>query len=245
MLFITTWLWGDKYDTRDVCRLRAGVERHLHQPHLFTCIVEPGARGRDLARALAPDIVSLPFAHSELIEYPGCFVRLEMFSEGFQLKLGAEPGDRIVCMDLDSVVTGHLDPLFDRPETFMILQGANAANPCPYNGSLMMLRAGCHREVWDDFDLDTELCWRKDDTDALDRKGCYYEFPDDQGWLAHKLPGMPGWKVGPQSGVYAFQKPGWPPGTDLPAGARLVVFPGARSPETFKNLPWIREHWRT
>jgi hypothetical protein len=134
-------------------------------------------------------------------------------------------------MDLDSVVTGTLDPLFVRAETFMILQGANAANPCPFNGSLMMLRAGWHDEVWTDFDLVKANAVPK------------YEFPDDQGWLYHKLPNAAGWKVGPQSGVYAFQKPGWPKGEALPKDSRLVVFPGWRSPEKFKHLPWVQQNW--
>lgn len=226
MLVVVTWLWGDKYGQDDVRKLQAGVSRNLKQDHRF--------------------FVAKPQAEDEhLTKIAGCFCRLRMFDPAWQKQMDITEGDRIVCMDLDSVVTGELDPLFNRPERFMILQGANAANPCPFNGSLMMLRAGAHPEVWSDFSIDKA------------KAVPFYEFPDDQGWLHHKLPKAAGWKVGSPSGVYAFAKPGWPvaqvedicngrksnvPG-DLPKDARLVVFPGWRSPEKFKHLDWIKKHW--
>ncbi len=72
----------------------------------------------------------------------------------------------------------------------------------------------------------------------------FYEFPDDQGWIWHKLPRAAGWLAGPTSGIYGFKKPGWPPGDNLPADARLVAFPGARDPSQFTHLPWVRKYWR-
>lgn len=210
MLTICTWLWGDKYSQDDVRKLRAGVERNLNQEHRFlVCFPTHG------------DV--------ELTKIPGCFARLRMFDAGWQSAY--TDAERFVCIDLDVVITGPLDPLFNRAENFCILQGANAANPCPYNGSLWMLRAGYRPDVWSDFSIEAA------------GKVPFYEFPDDQGWLHHKLPNAAGWNVGSQSGVYAFQKPAWPRGDDLPADARMVVFPGWRSPEKFKHLPWVQENW--
>lgn len=214
MLTIVTWLWGEKYGTNDVLKLRAGLARNLRQPY------------RMLVASPEPEDVPLT-------SIPGCFVRLRMFDPEWQANaMKVEAGGRIVCIDLDVVVTGPLDPLFDREEAFLILQGANASNPCPYNGSLWMLRAGYRPDVWTDFSIE----------DA--KEVPHYEFPDDQGWMAHKLPNAAGWKAGSSSGVYAFQKPGWPKGDALPSDARLVVFPGWRSPEKFKRLAWIEEQWR-
>jgi hypothetical protein len=147
-------------------------------------------------------------------------------------------------MDLDTVITDSLDPLFDRPEPFLILQGGNATNPCPFNGALQMLRPGYRHDVWDDFSIEAA------------QKIPYDSFPDDQAWLAYKLPGAAGWKVGPETGAYVFRKPAWPgyiswdiaidEGTDkdLPKGARLVTFSGWRSPARFEHLPWIKQNWR-
>lgn len=210
-LAITTWRWGAKYDGYYVKRLKAGVARHLKQEHKF-CVFAPEAEDEYLTKI------------------PGCFARLRMFDPGWQEKRGLT--GRIVCMDLDAVVTGPLDPLFDRPEKFVIMHGGNASNPCPFQGSLQMLRAGARPDVWKDF--------------SLKRAGevKYYEFPDDQAWLADKIPDAAGWKVGPESGVYCFQKPGWPKGDSLPEDARYVAFPGWRDPKLFPNLDWVRQHWQ-
>jgi hypothetical protein len=215
MITICTWLWGNKYTVKDVAKLRSGVERHLKQPHRFIVISD---QFRD----------AYPILDTHL--YAGCFARLRLFDPRFQESVGVE--DRIVVMDLDSIVTGPLDVLFDRPDNFMTLTGVNAANPCPYNGSVWMLRAGYRPDVWHDFSLEAA------------EHVPYYEFPDDQAWLAHKIPNVVGWKAGSQSGIYGFQKPGWPKGKDLPHDARLVVFPGWRAPSKFTHLPWVKEHWQ-
>lgn len=209
-LTVGAWFWGDKYNSNYIGRLQRGVARHLTQPYRFK-IFNPSQEDEYLTKL------------------PGCFARLRMFDPKWQKENDI---DRLVCLDLDSVITGPLDPLFDRPEPFVILQGANAVNPCPYNGSLMMLRAGAHPEVWNDFSLEAAQQIPK------------HEFPDDQGWLWHKVPGTARWKAGSESGVYAFQKPGWPRGTkSLPSDTRLVVFPGWRDPAKFVHLDWVRENW--
>lgn len=213
MLIISTWRWGAKYQGHYVERLKAGIARNLKQEHRFAVF---GPEADD----------------DYLTKVPGCFCRLRMFSPVWQQKHQISRGDRIVCIDLDVVVTGPLDELFDRSEDFVILQGANAQNPCPYNGSVQMLRAGCHAQVWSDF--------------SLKNAGMvpFHEFPDDQGWLAARIPNASGWKVGSESGIYAFQKPGWPKGDALPSDARVVAFPGWRDPNRFAHLGWVKEYWR-
>lgn len=210
-LTVCTWRWGGKYAGHYVERLKAGVARHLKQEYKFA--------------------VFAPRAEDEyLTKIPGCFARLRMFDPQWQADHKIE--GRLVCLDLDTVITGPLDPLFDRPEPYVILHGGNASNPCPYNGSMSMLRTGAHPEVWKDF--------------SLKRAGevKFFEFPDDQGWLADRIPNAAGWKVGSESGVYCFQKPGWPKGNDLPADARIVAFPGWRDPSKFTHLDWVKENWR-
>jgi hypothetical protein len=214
MLHISCWLWGDKYSDSHVAKLAAGIARHTTQPYRWS-VFEP-----------EPEDVYLT-------KLSGCFCRLRMFDPEWQRRHDIEICERLVCLDLDSVVTGPLDALFDRPELFVILQGANASNPCPFNGSIMMLRGGYHPDVWTEFSLEA--------AQTIPR----FEFADDQGWLWHKLPDAAGWKAGAESGIYAFHKPGWPGGTALPKGARLVVFPGWRDPSLFTDVPWVQEHWRT
>lgn len=208
-LTIITWLWGTKYNDGYVDKLERGLARNLLQPYRFM-VVEPDPNDPLLGR--------------------GCFVRLKMFDPQWQAAHNLT--GRIVCIDLDVVITGELDPLFNRRENFLIWKGANAINPCPYNGSLFMLRAGAHADVWQSFSL--EQAYRLP----------FYSFPDDQTWLAHKLPGAAGWMCGSTSGIWSFRKRGWPHDDQLPPGARMVAFPGAADPKHIADLPWMRMHWK-
>lgn len=224
-LVVATWLWGNKYTAAYVDRLFAGIGKNLKQPFRFMCMTE-----RDREVKFANGVERHAIKDPELTNIKGCFARLRMFDEGWQKNRGIE--SRLVCLDLDVVITGPLDALFDRPENLMVLKGANASNPCPYNCSVMMLRRGAHPELWSQFDLDRA------------KKIPHFHFPDDQGWLHHLVPDAAGWYVGKSSGIYAFQKPGWPDGSaELPEGARIVAFPGWRDPSEFITLPWVRQHW--
>jgi hypothetical protein len=222
MLSVCTWLWGDKFGTDDVARLAAGVRRNLRQQHRFICFAD---RAVEIENVECGQIIDLP-----LTRVRGCFARLRLFDPVWQQGWFGGP---IVSIDLDTVITGPLDPLFDRPEPFVIMQKGNAANPCPFNGALMLLRPGAHPEVWTRFSFQEA------------KRVPFYEFPDDQGWLWHMLPRAAGWVCGPSSGVYVFRKPGWPQqgSEQLPDGARLVTFNGKRSPAQFAHLDWVCRNW--
>lgn len=211
MLDLIAFRWGSKYPDIYVDRLHASLRRNLKQEFRFeVCAPEP--------------------EDEYLIKIPGCFCRLRAFDPKWQARQGLT--GRIVCIDLDVVITGELDPLFDRPEPFVILAGANSSNPCPVNGSVWMLRAGYRPDVWSDFTI------------ARSYQVKYDSFPDDQAWFAAKLPDYASWECGPNSGIYAFQKTTWPKGDALPSNARLVAFPGWRDPSKFTNIDWIRLNWR-
>lgn len=218
-LTVITWFWGQKYSPDYVKRLQAGVARHLKQPHRFLCVTDQDIDG----------VETTPIKDPGLTKHKGCIVRLRLFDEVWQRDIGAT--GRIVCLDLDAVVTGPLDPLFDRDDPFIILQGVNSAShPCPYNGSIFMLRAGYRPDVWDDFTL-AKL-------DKIPR----LEFADDQGWMRHMIPDAAAYTDA--DGVWAFHKGPWRTGDNLPQGARVVAFPGRRDPAQFVHLKWVRDNWR-
>lgn len=223
MLAVVTYQWGQKYPQFYVDRLRAAVKRNLLQPHRLVVVGD------------GPNVdLFIPDPDRHLCEIKGCFARLRLFDPLYQENVeivAREKIDRIACVDLDNVITGPLDPIFDIDDPFAILQGANAANPCPYNGSVWMVRAGYRPDVWSDFSIEA--------AHALP----HYEFPDDQGWLAHKLPGAKSWKVG-ASGIYGFEKMGWTTGDRLPDNASVVAFFGKRDPSKSLHLDWVRKHWR-
>src|SRR5215831_9276435 len=139
-LTITTWWWGTKYSFADVQKLYHGFQRHLSQPFRFVVVTDQKIPKLDNA------IERLPIADIGLTMIKGCFARLRMFDPAWQKASGLR--GRIVLTDLDTVLTGPLDPIFDRDEPFLILHGANSLNPCKFCGALMMLREGEHPEIW-------------------------------------------------------------------------------------------------
>jgi hypothetical protein len=233
MIVFITWLWGNKYDMADVYKLFAGVRRNMRKPFRFMVMMERQAKHRQLLVGMERHAIKDP----ELLERRGCLARLRMFDPGWQHNRELAPSDKLVCLDLDDIITGPIDALFEGDASFAILQGANAVNPCPYTGAIMMLRPGSHTDVWSDFSLE-----------ALDKIPCH-EFPDDQGWIHSKIPNAPAWRAG-SSGIYAFCKPGWPgwPSKlaphELPGDARIVCFTGWRKPKKFAELAWVKANWR-
>lgn len=228
MFVVMTWLWGEAYSGDDVRRLAAGVARNLARRHRFICVTDNPAR----LQGLDIETIEIPQEDRPLLAIKGCFARLRMFSRAWQRANGID--EQFANVDLDTVVTANLDGLFCRDEPFVILQGGNAVNPCPYNGALMLLRAGYRPDVWDEF------------SPAAAARTPHYRFPDDQGWLAAKLPNAAEWRAGAESGVYVYQKPGWPGGkttTALPEGARLVTFINGH-PRDLAQLDWVKRHWR-
>lgn len=121
--------------------------------------------------------------------------------------------------------------MFNRDGEFSIMQGFNSTNPCPFNGSLWMFRAGERFDVWDDFSLDAHKRFNVP----------IHAIADDQGWLHFKFPDAKAYA--PQDGVYCFKKKTWTTGTELPKGACVVAFPG-RSPEKYQELDWVKAHWK-
>jgi hypothetical protein len=219
MLTVVTWLWGTKYPPEYVYRLRAGVKRHLKTPHRFVCVTNRKV-----------DCETIPLEDPQLLPVrDGCYVRLRMFDPEWQERHGIE---RIVCLDLDLICVGTLDPLFDGPEPFLILHGGHF-NPCPFNGSVQMITRGACPEIWSRFNVEEaekaaviEGKWRG----------------SDQTWIAHVAPDAPGWTY--EDGIYGFRKPGWPRSNELPKNARIVAFPGGKDPSKFTGYRWLRENWQ-
>lgn len=219
MLTFVTWFWGDKFSSDYVKILKSSIARNTKQPHRFLCVTDKGE---------IPGIETTILMDPGFAKMKGCFCRLRMFDTVWQRDVGIN--DRFISIDLDTVIVGDLDPLFDRKEDFLIMQGANSKNPCKFNGALMLITPGSHEEVWDDFTLQRA------------KDAPYHEFPDDQGWIWHKVPGAAGWKTGPEHGVYVYRKPGWDSGEALPDKARLVTFIN-KTPRDLIHLDWVRRHW--
>lgn len=151
MITVLTWLWSQpggrqSYTAQHVNIWRDMVVRNLSMPHRIACVT-------DLRDGIDPriEIIKPPRDFEDVRiptwgpDKPQCLRRLAMFRRD-----AAEIfGDRFVCMDLDCIIGGSLDPLFDRPDDFVIFNGTN--HDRPYNGSMMLLRAGARPQVYEDF----------------------------------------------------------------------------------------------
>jgi hypothetical protein len=177
LLTVLTWLWKQpggrtKFTTEHVAIWADMLRRNLSMPHRIACVtsewdlpegverIDPPGEFEDVQPKWGP-------------RKPNCYRRLSMFR-----KDAADIfGERFVCMDLDCVIGGPLDPLFDRPEDLVLFKGT--APDRPYNGSLMLIRAGCRPDVYEKFNQ------------AAASKANEKFVGSDQAWLAHVL----GWRV--------------------------------------------------
>lgn len=249
MLTIATYKWDVShvpsvihampraYGADHVNKWARGVSRNLDMEHrliLFT----------DDAEGVDPSVTCLPIPQAHLVEKGGCFVRLWVFSDEAKDVLG----ERFVVMDLDGVIVGPLDPLFDRDDDFVIWHPGGRNRPTPFCASMWMLRAGSRTRVWDRFD-EKDLEWRPLDG----RPGQWlcnahahdagYTVGGDQSWMSYCLWNGPEpfglWT--PKDGVHNYTR--LPNPDKLPDGSRIVFFPGPRDPSMFHHS-WLKEHWQ-
>lgn len=232
MIRIVCWKWnGDfqkkkgedfQFKAEHVNRLRNMVGRHLHMPHEFVCIT-------DDTRGIDPDIRIIPL-WDDLRALGGCYVRLKAFAP----EMADIIGTRFAWLDLDTVITNDITPLFDREEDFIMWGDTNPTTP--YNGSMLMMTAGARRQVWDE--------WNEDSISKGVRLG--YVGTDQAHIGACLGPNEKRWTT--EDGVYSFRchikrnqllRP--------PNDARIIFFHGSNDPSqelTQDRHPWIREHWR-
>ena len=203
------------------------VRRHLSMPHRIACVTDT-PKGIDKSIT----IIKPPGGFEDItprwgITKPNCYRRLSMFRRD-----AAEIfGERFVCMDLDCVIGGQLDPLFDRPEDLVLYKGT--AEGRPYNGSMMLIRAGCRPNVYEKFDQR-----------GANVSGDIF-VGSDQAWLAFIL-GRKEKVWSERDGVY------WYGGVhykvrDRRTPPRLLFFPGKIKPWTIAPLkidPFVTDFYK-
>jgi hypothetical protein len=227
-LTVLCWLWSQPgapgtYTARHVNVWAGMVRRNLTIPHRIACVtrdpagIEPGV-----------DIITPPGDFEDICiptwgpARPQCLRRLSMFRPD----AAAIFGPRFVCMDVDCVVTGPLDSLFDRPETAVFYasppSSGGALNPRPYNGSMLMLTAGARPQVYDQFTPERAA--------AAGRRFV----GSDQAWISEVLgPNEPTWSEA--DGVVWWGR--WQGGIR----GCLVFFPGRPKPwSLIDSEGWIR-----
>lgn len=233
---VVCWLWNDpkyrwnpffRYGIRHVNHLYRGVKRFLSMPHEFVCITDVPKEIADSPRGFDPGIRRIPLWNDNR-KMGGCYVRLRAFAEDMAQIIAP----RFVWIDVDSVVVGPLDPLFDRPEEFVAWKDINP--PTPYCGSMIMQTAGSRSQVWTKFDPMTSP------------KAAKRYIGTDQAHIGNILgPNEATWDQ--SDGVWSFRRMVKQHRGQLAPGARIVFFHGRNDPSTAadqKAAPWIRQFWK-
>ena len=238
-----TYFWKDparkaaghsyEFTVQHIEILRNMVRKNLTIPHQFVCITDE----------------SIPAMYTAPINWwthvPGTvYVRLGMrhkdFADHVQMSCGIEKPTRFLMLDIDVVLTGNIDHLITKEDRFW----RNPNWPLPrrafYQSSVQLFTPGEHHELYDEFDPKDEefLTWIN------------HRFGGrEQAWLSERLSWLsPYWDW--RDGLYGagrLANANDGVGSELPANACLVSFPGNRlpdQPETIAKHPWIAEHYR-
>ncbi len=230
------WKWKSpqayrsEFGPESVHVLKRMVERHYHAPHRFVCVTDD-AKGLDGIETfpLWNDYADIPNPNGS--HNPSCYRRLKVFAP----EAAEWFGERIVSVDLDTVIVNDITSLFDRPEDFVIWGESDFPRSQWYNGSLWMLRIGTRPKVWTKFNpRQSPRIARK-----AGAKG------SDQGWFSYILgPNEATW--GRNDGIYSYRKHIAPHGGELPPDAKLVAFHGRVDPWSYagQQIPWVKEHYQ-
>jgi hypothetical protein len=236
MIHVVTWKWHQRYRHSFlpgyVNVLERMVRRAYDGEHRFICVTDDpfGIDGETFP--LWDDFKDIPNPHGAT-EYPSCFRRLKLFDPETQRAMGITTGDRVVSLDLDTVVIDGLNTLWDRNESFVGWAVKNRHLDRVFNGSMWMLRAGEHAEVWETFDpLESPK-----EANRLGYLG------SDQAWMSYCLADtQAGW--GECDGIYTRMQTMRTRG--LPSDARVVMFHGPVKPwDAVQNgTPgWVNKYW--
>jgi hypothetical protein len=225
--------WGQAYGPEYVNRLYAMVQRQLSAPFRLVCLTDE--RHGIRAEVECFDLPELGCPHPQRT----------MGKWRKQVLWGRDvPGLEGVALfiDLDSVIVGRLDDYFTHGDPGDVIVARNWARPLQRLGQTSVFRfpVGGNAHVLDDF--------RADPQGIADK----YQF--EQHYVTHAVTG--GVKFWPESWTRHFRLHCLPPfpvryflPAKLPAGARIVTFPGGPNPDDVqvgrwnRNVPAHRSRW--
>lgn len=247
---VVCFLWWNpefraQYVPARVNTLYSMVKRHLSIPFKFYCAI--GDR-IDCTSAIAVareelrsqiEVISLegsPTFRPDVVgEQLGSWPCLSLFNPALQDQLAY---DVILKLDLDSVITGSLDPLVKRIDSERITGWLDITHKI-LNPSFALMRKGFGGFIWDTF------LNKPEDVKYLVETGDADRFGWDQAWLNRCTPETMKKFLTRADGVYhrrEIERRG-----KLPGDARIVYFNATHKPwhENMKlKYPWIKDHYR-
>lgn len=189
---------GTKYDPEYVNRLASMVARHTTRPHTFVCFTD------------SPGGLNVPWAPIGT-DLPGWWAKLALFQLGV----------RALYLDLDTIICGNIDPLFDYAGPFAILR--SFLPPSRYGSAIMAWEPGQVAHIWERFTLDVTT-----------------RLHGDQDWIEEQMPVVDYWQDLLPAGTIGSYKV-----HDLRESSRgysICCFHGEPKPHQVNG--WVRDAWR-
>lgn len=242
MLQIVLWKWdqpkfrGQPYTAEHVNVMCSMLRRNLQgKSHRIICITDDDSGILECETAhLWNDLNDVPNASG--VHLPSCYRRLKLYDPATQRDLGIDKGDKIMSIDLDTLICNPIWPIVETEGRFVGWGLTGVQGRPVFNGSLQMFTAGDLDFIWKDFDP------KKSPAEAGEAgyRG------SDQAWLSYKLVGKE-WAVGLK----------WPEVASYPLQNRvqgilkretiIIFFHGSEkpwSPNARFQTPWIDRYWR-
>jgi len=221
---------GDKYSSQYVNTLYSMVKRNLTIPFTMVCLT-------DNKQGIDSDILCLDLPK----ELTGWWCKPYMYSADLPLN------GTILYMDLDVVVSGNLNKLFDyEPDNWCVIRDfTRAMQPQweKYNSSVVRFKVGQLHNVWAEFRKDPQKIIRSHfgDQDWLwtAAKGTAKLWPDE--WIRSWK-----WEIRKdrhlQSGTKGNRKFRTVEDVVPPDDCCICVFHGDPNPHNCDD-PWVRNNW--
>jgi len=241
MLNVVLWKWVQAnfkhaYLSEHVNVMVSMLRRHAHgMPFRIICVTD------DPSGIEGCDVFPLWDDHSGLsnrsgANLPSCYRRLKLFDPKTQEAMGIAPGQRICSIDLDSVITGDMRPLWNKPQHFVGWAVRGSHHLRVFNGSMWMFTARENSKVWTQFNPERT-------PDAVHQAGY---LGSDQSWLSYNFAGdstCGNWGF-PTAVSYPREVARRP---KLVNGTSIVFFHGKKKPwhpNVQNEAAWIKQHWR-
>lgn len=211
---------GVKYPVEYVDRLRAGVARHLKEPHRFVCLTD------------RPDELSGIETQRVSWDLPGWWMKMALFAPGWA------SDQKVIYLDLDMAVVGDLSPLaYLESKDLAICENftraaGNLAWPCRYSSCAMVLppQRRFLSLVWKTF-IENRYTIMESCGIYGDQKAIEELVPGRVVFLQRVLP--PGFFLGYRD---------LPKHKTPPKGCSVVVFAGNSKPHN-TNCAWAKAAW--
>ena len=194
------------------------LKRHLTVPFRHVCVTDNPTK-------IDKEVRTVPLWDDPEVEMNAhkinSYRRLKMFSREAKELLG----EKILSLDLDTIITGNIDHLVNRDEDFI----AWHKGLLPYQGGIILHKPGSRAFIWDEFDP----------VESPKRAAMYPG--SDQAWISYRL-GRDEETWTKADGIYSY-KQDLRGVSFLDSKVKIVMFHGNPKPWQIKER-WAGEHYR-